>query len=93
METNVQETSLAAYHDEVKPTLTSRHSAVVAALKRYEDATNNELAQVLGWQINRVTPRIFELREMGAVVESQRRKDLFTGRLSIAWKVNPSQNA
>ena len=91
MDTNVQDTSLDVYHDEIKSTLTERHSAVLKKMKDFVDVTNNELAQSLGWQINRVTPRIFELREMGLVLESQRRQDLFTGRRSIAWKVAPEK--
>lgn len=87
METNVQETSIETYHDEVKPTLGARHKRVMEALATRADFTNLELATYLGWPINTATPRVFELREMGLVVESSKRLDAGSGRKAIAWRL------
>lgn len=38
------------------------------------DITNAEIAQHLGWPINRVTPRTLELRQQGLVVKGRKRK-------------------
>lgn len=65
---NVQQTSLFAYHNEIIPTLSARQEAVMAELEKHEDMTNSELAEALGWGINRITPRVQELREAGRVV-------------------------
>ena len=82
----MQSTSLTAYFNEVFPTLGERQKSVLIALRERADFTNNELAQYLGWPINTVTPRIWELRLKGYVCESCRRKDGVTGRTAIAWK-------
>jgi len=62
-----QITSLFAYHKHVIPTLTQRMRQVQDALAKADDMTNSELARALGWGINRVTPRIGELRDAGLV--------------------------
>ena len=37
--------------------------------------------------INTITPRIFELRQKGLVVEHEKRKCTITGHPAIAWRV------
>lgn len=54
---------------------------------RYGDATNAEVAMALGWQINRVTPRMLELRDQLFVFYSQTRKCRITGETAKAWRV------
>ncbi len=83
----IQNTSLQAYFQEVRPTLGDRQRKVLWALCERTELTNNELAQILNWPINTVTPRIFELRVKGLVEESSRRQDRVTGRTAIAWKI------
>jgi hypothetical protein len=39
-------------------------------LRYLVDATNAELAAKLGWPVNRITPRILELRKMGLVLDA-----------------------
>jgi hypothetical protein len=43
------------------------------ALRIFPDATNAELAKVIEWQINRVTPHIKELRDQGLVLDAGNR--------------------
>jgi hypothetical protein len=50
------------------------------------DATNMEIARVLNWEVNRVTPRVHELRERGLVVGGRRRACSVTGRVVQAWR-------
>jgi len=81
----MQETSLEAY-EEVKPTLGPRQIAVLSVLENAPPLTNTEIAQRLGWSINRVTPRVFELREKDMVRECGRRPCRITGRNAIQWR-------
>ena len=83
----MQNTSIQAYQNDVKPTLGQRQRAVMEALRYRPEFTNNELAEYLQWPINTVTPRIFELRAKGKVEESCRRADGVTGRKAIAWRI------
>ncbi|RLC88031.1 MAG: hypothetical protein DRJ03_03975 [Chloroflexi bacterium] len=86
----IQETSLEAYL-EVKPRLGEKQKEVYRLLKNATrvgfDMTNMEIAQALKWSINRVTPRVYELRQSGLVVLSQKRKCGVTGRRAMAWRV------
>lgn len=100
--TNVQTSSLEAYFREVLPTLGERQ---VHVLKVFQDNptmdfTNMELAEELGWSINRVTPRVYELRGKGknnklmwnpVLTFSRRRLCLVTKRPVMAWQFNPNR--
>jgi hypothetical protein len=55
-------------------------------LRTFSTATNAELAAQLGWTINRVTPRILELRTMGLVLDTGRRTCTITRSSAHAWK-------
>jgi len=62
---------------------------VLEALRMFQDATNAELAASLTWPINRVTPRIKELRskEFGELVfDNGKRKCRITGSMAHAWR-------
>lgn len=52
-----------------------------------QDLTNGEIAKALGWPINRVTPRVKELREKGLVVEKGKILDVETNRSVHRWGV------
>jgi hypothetical protein len=67
MTTHVQQPSLFAYHKQVIPKLRDKQREVLEVLKFAADLTNSELAEALHWGINRVTPRVNELREAGLV--------------------------
>lgn len=85
----VQETSLEAYR-EILPKLGEKQAEVykvlASATRRGFDMTNMELSMLLKWSINRVTPRVYELRQNELVVLSQRRECGVTGRWACAWK-------
>ncbi len=84
----MQSTSLEAY-EEVKKTLSKKQITVFNALKQYNSRTftNTELAECLGWPINTVTPRIFELRQKSLVKEGCKRRCGITHRTAIAWRI------
>ena len=81
-------TSIKAYINEVAPTLGARRIAVLEVFERVDtDFTNSELAQSLGWSINRVTGRVKELRDLGILELSETRPCKVTNRTVHAWKV------
>ena len=52
------------------------------------DWTNKELARISGIEINRVTPRVLELRKMNLITESQRRPcKCKPNNKAIAWRL------
>jgi len=86
-----RDTSKKAYKEEVVGTLSRRHAQVLIALEFLKEATNSELAMHLDWSINRVTPRVLELRTAGKVFDTGKRKCRVTGRLAHTWAVGPTQ--
>jgi hypothetical protein len=90
----IQDTSLEAYLKLKKAD--TRRDQVLQTLRLLPDATNAELADKLGWPINRVTPRINELRvrepgekakiKLGLVLDAGRRTCRVTGSTAHAWK-------
>lgn len=100
--TNVQDTSLEAYYRVVLPSLGERHAQVLKVFTDNStmDFTNMELAEELGWSINRVTPRVYELRGQGhnnklkwnpVLTLSRRRLCGITDRKAMAWCFNPNR--
>jgi len=100
--TAMQSTSLEVFFGEVLPNLRERQGQVLDIFLENPvlDFTNMELAQELGWSINRVTPRVYELRGKGkhnplhynpVLTESRRRECRITGRTAIAWQFNPDR--
>ena len=83
----MQPTSLEAY-EEIKKTLGTRQLRVLEKLDYNPTAmTNTELSYAMDWPINTITPRIFELRAKGLVIEHEKRKCSITGRMAISWRV------
>jgi len=86
----VQETSLEAFKS-ILPHINKNQAKILKAARDIEkiqmDWTNRELAMWLGWDINRVTPRVKELREKRMITENQRRQCAVTKNSAIAWRV------
>lgn len=88
MKTAVRDTSLLAYTNKVLPTLSDREKAVYDVLDEAgENLTNNEIAARLNWTINRVTGRIFGLRQKGYVYDDGKRICRCTGEECHAWNI------
>lgn len=82
----VRDTSLMAWMD-LQPVLGEKQMCVYGMLKSLGSATNMEVAYLLGWSINRVTPRVLELRVEGLVVACGVRECKVTGRMAHVWRV------
>lgn len=82
----VQETSLFAYAT-ILPKLGEKQREVLAVFedRPYKNFTNMELSRDLAWGINRVTPRVKELRNMNFLEEKEKRTCEMTGMRVIAW--------
>ncbi|WNM68996.1 helix-turn-helix DNA binding domain protein [Mycobacterium Phage TribleTrouble] len=81
---SVQETSLQAY-DSIQSNLGTKQREVLDALKAVGPLCNADLAELLGWPINSVTPRVRELVQRGRVAEAHRGPGGATGRTVIFW--------
>lgn len=80
----IQDTSLEAFF-KFKDAQT-RRDQVLQTLRLLPDATNAELADKLRWAINRITPRVNELRKLGLVLDNGRRVCRITAGTAHAWK-------
>lgn len=79
-----QDTSRMAYHD-IQPKIGDRQNKVLGVIELHGPMTNSEIAQVLGWPINTVTPRTNELVKLGVLAIYDRRHCNVTGRTAIVW--------
>lgn len=85
MKTDMQQTSLNAYQGSDRSRQTAR-GVIYAILKKIQPAHNQQIAKELGWEINRVTGRIKELRELGLVGFSHFGTNC-EGRKVMCWKI------
>ena len=85
-----RDTSIAAFAG-IKPTLSDRQSAVYALLQANHAMTNSEIARALGWTVNTVTPRTFELRAFGLVKDCGKRRCKVTGRSAYQWGIGKGE--
>ena len=53
---------------------------------RYIGLTNREIADRLGWEINRVTGRVTELFDRGMIITNTTRLNASTNRQHTVWK-------
>ena len=71
--------------DELK--LGEKQQRILDLMCLRDDWTNEEIAHKLGWGVNRVVGRVFELRELGLVIPALRRACSITGMIVQAWRV------
>lgn len=84
----VIDTRNEAYHD-LMPTITTSRQRVYEIIKSNPNGlTNNEIASILHIQINRVTGRVFELRQMNLVVDGGARICTQSNKRCHIWKDN-----
>jgi hypothetical protein len=81
----IQDTSLFAYSMATQH-IGRKQKEVLDALRFFPDATNAEIAKHLTWPINRLTPRMVELRKIGLVIDGGKRRCKVTGSTAYAWK-------
>jgi hypothetical protein len=65
----IHKNSLLAF-ELAKPSITGNRKLVYDIIAESGGITAKEISRVLRWEINRITPRIYELREAGVVKES-----------------------
>lgn len=80
-----QETSRLAYI-EAQKNLSASQKRVYDIIKAMPYVNNQGIARLSRLEINKVTPRVKELRDKGVVKEAHRGKDSETGRVTIYWK-------
>lgn len=73
--------------------LAEKQQRVLDTLIGHTDLTNEEIADLLGWPINHVVGRTFELRHLGIdrqpfVLPAYKRRCSITGNVVQAWKFN-----
>lgn len=90
----IRDTSLSAYTDlRDRGMLNERQREVMLAVYRWFDQaefTRLELAERMGWPINRITPRCLELIDKGFLVEAGVKKQS-TGRSAHTLKIRRGQ--
>ena len=81
-----RQTSLPAYQ-EAKENIKTKQQTVLDAIIFLGVCCDHQIAEYLGWAINRVTPRRKELVEAGRVECAYKGKDFETGRTVNFWQV------
>ena len=81
-----RDTSIMASKD-LQPHLGRLQATVfnVVAGAGHDGATCDNIADALGWIVFRVRPRTAELRALGKIVDSGKRRKGGSGRLAIVW--------
>lgn len=83
--THMAQTSLLAYRSLER--IGAKQQACYRAIKNLGSASNYDIAQYLGWDVNRVTGRCKELRELNFVEEAYRDLCPATNRTVIYWRL------
>lgn len=83
----VRQTSLEAYvHLQNNNLLCANERIVLDVFEDYKTGLcNDEAAQLLGWEINRVTGRVNSLVKKGKLFRLGEKINIRTGRRSIVW--------
>lgn len=88
MKTEMQQTSLESYiklRDSKKLGINQKIVLLMFDQVNGQYLSNMDLAIMLGWSINRVTPRVKELRDMDCIVHAGFKTQLQTGRRVMLW--------
>jgi len=80
----VRQTSLKAF-EALQDHLGENQQAVLGVIVRFGPCSNKDVARILGWPINCVTPRVLELRKKELVVEAGSKVQ--DGRKALLWGV------
>lgn len=83
---NIQPTSIEAYKS-IQPTLGDMQRFIYKAIQKNPGMSNHDISRFLQLEINKVTPRVKELRTMNLVIFSHYKKDRKTGRKVMCWTI------
>jgi hypothetical protein len=81
----VRQTSLIAWGELTKDKLSRNQSLVYEAIEEHQPVSDKQLAEILDWPINSITPRRGELFNKHRIVVAEVAKDL-SGRKVTFWK-------
>jgi DNA-binding MarR family transcriptional regulator len=82
----IRQTSLESYR-KCQPTLGKKQAEMLDVFKDTTSCTDRDLAKILGWSINTVTPRRNELAAKGLIVEDGIIFDGETKRKATLWRL------
>jgi transcription initiation factor IIE alpha subunit len=71
----------------IQDNLGQNQQIVYKVIQRLGEANNQQIGRELGWEINKVTPRVYELRDKNMVEEAREGKDIFTLRQTKFWRI------
>lgn len=80
----IQNTSLEAYKILI-PELGTQQQIIYNVIIKHPNMSNHDIARYLHWEINRVTPRVKELRDKGLVVCRNYKEDHVTKKKVMCW--------
>lgn len=83
----ITDTSLDAYMSLDPMDISRSQAACLALIKKYPFISNRDIAKLLGWDINRVTPRTKELMDGGEIQRGGKKVDVLTNRAVYFWEV------
>jgi predicted transcriptional regulator len=85
---NGTDTSIAAAAS-VRDAVTGRRLVVLEALRTHGPMTQEQVGELLGWPIQSVNPRIYELARGGRVRDTGKRRATRSGKSAAVWEVSP----
>lgn len=77
--------SLPAYKEAPKSKDYCRQMVLIT-IRKLGPCNDRQIAEHLGWAINRITPRRGELVDSGAIVQANKARDPETGRVVSYWQ-------
>ena len=80
-----QYTSRQAYRDLKR--VNDKQAQVFRVIELAQPASNYDIAKHLSWPINRVTPRVLELRDMDFIELAHKARHPATNRTMMFWRV------
>lgn len=86
MKRHIEKTSLDAYNI-ISLELSERQNEVYEIIKEFGPISNSDISRKLGLPINSITPRVYELREIGIVIRQGTTKDKLTSMTVIVWGI------
>ena len=84
----IQQTSLDAFTSLIREGKINANQTIILDVFKAHDPmplSNSDIARILGWGINRVTPRVLELRRLGRLVGVMVKQDIVSGRSCMAY--------
>ena len=68
--------------------LNKKQLEVLRIMQDKPDWTYQELSSSMGWSVNRIIPRVMELRQLGLIVMGGKRQCGTTGMIVQSWRLN-----